>query len=397
MTGPDDELRAALRRSADAPGDPYGDRLVNADAMLARVRHGARRRRLRRTGAGAVALAAVAAGVTVVVPSLVSGPGTPVADDAPTASASASTVTAAGDTVWATVRTDCATGTCPALARSGDGGQTWDLSTDGALPAAAGHVELAATEDDGWAWTSQQVAASHDGGDTWAEVDLPGGRAVIGIAAGQSRAVAATGGVAASSLAVSPVDADQWAAVAAPIRASDRVHSVFAGGDVLGAVVTDTFLRAPRLLVDAAGAGWRQRAVACPRDGQVLADTDGQNVWTVCLGGASTLVTGSDASLSSSDTVRLPTLLGSTSLVARADGSVLVAGSEGSYVVRTGTPGYEEVDPPAGDPEAAESDSDGYTSAASGGADGADWLVTTGGRLLTSDNGGDSWTRAPIL
>ncbi len=209
--------------------------------------------------------------------------------------------------------------------------------------------------------------------------------------------VAATDGTLATTLSVSQVDTDHWATVAAPTLPTERIYSVFAGGDVLGAVVADTFRRAPRLLVDSGGAGWRQREVSCPDGGQVLADTDGQNVWTVCLGGASTLIAGSNGSLTSWQTVRVPVLGGTASLVARADGSALLAGPEGSYVVRAGTPGYEEVNPPAGDPDALESDSDGYTSAASGGVDGADWLVTTGGRLLTSDNGGDSWMRAPIL
>ncbi len=398
----EERLRSALRRSAGTPGephDPYDPGLpVDTEGMLARVRRGARRRRARRAAGSVIAVAAVVTALTVAVPSVLDGRDTTVADDTPAGpGALVQTVAAAGDGVWATVRVECDGGTCPALARSSDAGETWAVSAVRPVGSSAAfasqQVELAEGGTDGWAWNQSTLVATHDSGSTWAEVVPPGGPLVSAVAAGSYRAVALTqtGPAGRSTLSVSSVATDRWLPTATPLRRHETVTRVFAGGGVLGAVVGSRFAAPQALLVAPQSAGWVRRALPCQSNGEVFADTDGVTMWTACLNGGTTVVADSTDGIDW-DTVRLPAIVGRASMAARDDGSVLLAGPDLSYVV--GSDGsVDEIDPPAGDPDADEAVDDGYGSAASGTRD---FLVTSGGRLLGSVDDGNSWSRVTV-
>jgi len=400
----EERLRAALRHGAGSPGDPqdpYDTGPIDTAGMLDRVRRGARRRRARRTVGGVVAVGAVVAALSLAVPAVLDDGGrTPAADDGPTGDgALVQTVSAAGDSVWATVRVDCGTGTCPALARSSDSGATWTVAAihpggDASQTFTAQRVELAGTAVDGWAWNQTELVASHDAGDSWARVDLPGGDVVSGVAAGSDRAVAFTlGGLASKQvLSVSEVSDDRWAPIPAAVRPDEMVTRVFAGGDMLGAVLgSRVTARAHTLLLAPSGTGWERHPLPCRAQGEVFADTDGVTLWTACLGGGSTLLADSTDG-NAWDTVQLPAIIGRVSMAARNDGSVLLAGPEQSFVVDAAGI-VDEIDPPAGDPQAAGVTDDGYGAAASGDAD---WLASSGGRLLGSTDDGASWDRVPV-
>jgi len=399
-----EDLRDALRRGAGSPGDTHDSYAVgepiDTEGMLRRVRRGARQRRARRTVGGVVAVAALVAAVTVAVPAVLDDGSAPIAGEDSTAGMqpAAQTVSAAGDAVWVTARIDCASGTCPALARSTDSGASWTLAevqVDGAASAfAVQEVEVAGTGTDGWAWNQTRLVASHDAGDTWAEVEVPGGPLVTAVAAGTARAVALTAGGVASGhvLSVADVASDRWVPATTPLRGDEMVMRVFAGGDVLGAVVgSSRTMRADSLLTAPSGTGWERSPLPCRPGGQVLADTDGVTLWTACINGGSTVVADSTAG-AAWDTVALPAIVGRTSMTARDDGSLLLAGPDRSYVIDADG-AVDRIDPPAGDPDARQAVDDGYGSAASGTAD---WLVTTGGKLLGSDDGGTSWESARL-
>ncbi len=405
MSEHEERLRAALRHGAGSPGDPqdpYDTGPLDTASMLDRVRRGARRRRARRTVGGVVAVGAVVAALSVAVPAVLDDGGrTPAADDGPTGDgALVQTVSAAGDSVWATVRVDCETGTCPALARSSDNGDTWAVAAlqptgNAGQTFTAQRVELAGTAVDGWAWNQTTLIASHDAGESWSAGRTARGRPGL---RGRRRqrpggGLHALGDLASKQvLSVSEVSDDRWAPIPAAVRPDEMVTRVFAGGDMLGAVLgSRVTARAHTLLLDPPGAGWERHPVPCRAQGEVFADTDGETLWTACLGGGSTLLADSTDG-SAWDTVQLPAIIGRVSMAARDDGSVLLAGPDQSFVVDAEGI-VDEIDPPAGDPQAAGVTDDGYGAAASGDAD---WLVSTGGRLLGSTDDGASWARVPV-
>ena len=364
----EERLRAALRHGAGSPGDPqdpYDSGPLDTAGMLDRVRrgraaspgppHGRRRRGRRCRGGRAEPGRARRPGRRWQYPGRRRRPDR--------RRGLVQTVSAAGDSVWATVRVDCASGTCPALARSSDSGATWTVAAihpggTASQSFAAQHVELAGTAVDGWAWNQTELVATHDAGDSWARVDLPGGSPVSGVAAGSDRAVAFTlGGLATKQvLSVSEVSDDRWAPIPAAVRPDEMVTRVFAGGDMLGAVLgSRVTARAQTLLLAPPGAGWERHALPCRAQGEVFADTDGVTLWTACLGGGGTLLADSTDG-NAWDTVQLPEILGRASMAARDDGSVLLAGANQSFVVDAeGT--VDEINPPAGDPRAAASPS----------------------------------------
>ena len=405
MSEHEERLRAALRHGAGSPGDPqdpYDSGLLDTAGMLDRVRRGARRRRARRTVGGVVAVGAVVAALSLAVPAVLDDGGpTPAADDAPTGGgALVQTVSAAGDSVWVTVRVDCETGTCPALARSSDNGDTWAVAAlrpngNAGQTFTAQHVELAGTAVDGWAWNQTKLIASHDAGESWRRVELPGGNLVSGVAAGTDRAVAFTlGGLATKQvLSVSAVSDDRWAPIPAAVRPNEMVTRVFAGGDMLGAVLGSRVTARPHtLLLAPPGAGWERHALPCRAQGEVFADTDGDTLWTACLDGGKTLLADSTDG-SDWNTVQLPAIIRNRHRWPR--GTTAASCSPGSTAPSWSTPPASSTRSThsAGDRQAANVAYDGYGSAASGEAD---WLASRDGQLLGSTDDGASWARVPV-
>lgn len=371
------DLRRLVHRRAGSPGaEPW----VDADAVLGRVHRGARRRRARRTVGAGLAVLAVVATATATLPALLDGTEAPVADPALRVGA----VEVVGDTVWATTAGTCADGPCAALARSADGGETWtlnrtDQATQDALPAAAAGLSLAASGDDGWAWRDGAVVATHDGGRSWADVAVPGGE-VVGIAAGEQRAVAVTGG--GTTLSVADVGGGAFTRVDGRLEPGEQLAQPFATADTLGALVLGDRGEAAGLVVDTGAGLVRDDFPECDPSELALVDAAGGTVWTACLGAERTDVNaaGDRTSLEAG----LISIDGPPQLLARPDGSALLAGMDEGFQL-------EEVGEPVRDPAFASTlpdlvpDAEGFVDSDAGDAD---WLVTGSGTLLTDGSGG---------
>lgn len=127
------------------------------------------------------------------------------------------------DLGWALGSVPCAGGTCPAIARTTDGGRTWSAgpavpnAVAGAIP--AGPCVLCglrfADERDGWIFGSD-LWATHDGGTTWQQASiagLSGGTSTVmavEAAGGLVHAAVFDGQAAVMRIASSPVGEDAW-------------------------------------------------------------------------------------------------------------------------------------------------------------------------------------------
>ncbi len=382
-----------MRRGAGwQPDDTTPTAQVDVARLLARVRQGARRRRLRHGVAGIVGLVAVMVVVTVAVPTLVAREATPVADGAPITQARAFDVAATGDTVWVAVRGRCGGDTCRALARSSDGGASWafevtEVNADdpAALPASARRLAMAPNATDRWAWTRDAIAATHDGGHSWTAIDLPTSDPLRGVSAGAAEVIAVT----ARTVAVTQVGTDTWRQVDVPLKGTEALSASFAGADTLGAVVHAG--GTPTGLLVGSRDGFERVDLPCPwTAGAVRAGTNGDLLWVACLGADRTVLASSPDGTRWS-TAELPGIASRAVLVVRPD-DVILAGAGSSFrVVATQLS-------PDGEPAAEPPHSEPLPTGAGGFRDGASgraaWLAGNEGQLLARTSTG--WERVPI-
>jgi photosystem II stability/assembly factor-like uncharacterized protein len=121
---------------------------------------------------------------------------------------------------WVLGSMPCATGRCPAIARTIDGGKAWTSINAPETTIGQPAVDVSpkgitgirfADLRDGWAF-GPELWATHDGGKTWKRLDILSGGAIVALASsrGTVHAVAYDGGVGNYRIASAPVGGDAW-------------------------------------------------------------------------------------------------------------------------------------------------------------------------------------------
>jgi len=350
---------------------------VSADALLHDVRRGVVRRRARgATGAVVVVTAAIVAASVGVQHGRSAQP--PLPAHSPSASSRATAdaagtgrvtdLVAAGSSVYR-LTSDLGCTACSSVWRRTDSG--WEHLHD-----FGGHLYslvMSADRQDGFAW-GRTLWATHDGGHTWAQVsDGPGGRTIFGrgLAVGTHDVWALRRGAGTSSLWRSALGSDTWQRVVDAPRLREIVSvSPVVSGDRVAFQVAGESGSGNALVVGRPGS-WRE--VAIPFGSEVEVRTDGTTFW---------------ASNPEPQGVRLSRLSGHTWQDlgrVRAQGwwpldgeRVLLQRATAAIFTDRGTE-PTDLRPGAGITALSRTD------------DGTYWLMTTGGRVLTSTNGAH-WT-----
>lgn len=399
-----DRLREAIRRGVSSGADL---RDVDGGAFIDRVHRGARRRRARRAGGMAAAAAVTAGAVAVAVPVLIdanTAGETPVATggadrDAPrTDPLAVYDVHVPGDgSVWALASRDCGRARlCPVVARSSDSGQHWVATEpktsdgDDVLPEVR-HLAVSDTGDD-VVVGGAGVATSHDSGETWRRVGPADGHQVRGVASGATDSVAVFDQPGPTALSTSPVDTDEWSTADVPVASDEQLSTPFAGGDVTGAVVVSGGVpQAVGLVVHHTESAWSRLDRPCTAR-TPLVSTDGSTIWYLCYSPAgSVLATSSDIS----DDLDEPTwtrteLPGAhnAGIGAWDDGIAVVSTDQQVFRVDAGGGVTELTGPGSG----LDLPPDDYTFRSID--DG--WLASFRGRLLSSTDGGRTWSPVTV-
>ena len=188
----------------------------------------------------------------------------------------------------------CSSGTCPAVLRTRDAGQTWvgipaPTVTVGTDTGQASQIRFADPAD-GWVDGHGVLYATHNGGATWQALASPGSGTIESLQAGGGYAYALVisgnaANPAPASVYRTPVGSDSW--------------SVMSGSSVSGAVSGTLVVQsgsawevvqpagAKAVLKVLAGSQWIGRALPCQGpSGQALAAVDSTHMAVVCANGA---------------------------------------------------------------------------------------------------------------
>lgn len=403
-----DELEERLRRGLQhhsASGD--------AERILADVHHGARVRRQRRT-------ALVAAGVLAVLTAtgVLTGPGTqdgsgpdlaaspssspapePTAktttDDAPPSSLRLTGTTGIDATpdgsVWWVSAGTCSGTPCALLLKDlpdGPGKKVhvfqWDAGDRPDLPP----IDSVTVSDDGrdvWVW-GPQLWSSHDGGKTWVQADLPGRRSEVPLQLTTADGRVFVWQPALAHVWSAQVGSDDWADFSVPTQVT-RVEDITSLGDqlVLSTYIAD---RRKLVLMDSSGAHWREVDAPCQGEVPPISST-GSVLVAVCPGNGS-FGDGPAVIVESPDGETWTPFAGVqhssyVDAVVPVDGdTVLVVTGEGGLLVTAD--GQEPVDLTLG--------RDGSVIAGEFVTSQRGYLlVASPSRLLTTDDGGRTWTQ----
>jgi hypothetical protein len=164
---------------------------------------------------------------TPLVPATSQSPTTvPASREVPAGFAPQSVTFVSAEEGWVAGAVPCSSGSCLALARTSDAGQSWQSAvappvkvTTGVYPGGDVVVRFA-NADDGWIYSRQPVAlwSTHDGGATWHQAGVPGltaGATIMGMEAGAGRVQVAIIPASGTTihLATSPVASDSWAVI----------------------------------------------------------------------------------------------------------------------------------------------------------------------------------------
>ncbi|MQA02051.1 MAG: hypothetical protein GEV07_04785 [Streptosporangiales bacterium] len=247
-------------------------RLEPEPDALDRVHSGAARRsRRRRATAGTLSAVSVVAVAVVGVSSVLQTGGEPVADDASPESAgspqalksatsepgnqrrtgepdrtvpvpagfrSASITALSPSMFWALGSAKCDDGRCTTVARTTDGGRTFDaLPSAPTAPVAAGDGSARTVRDlrfasamDGFAFGGA-LWSTHDGGASWSPQRLPGN--VVRLEAARSTVWALVRAGGAHELYRSPADRDSWQRVRLPVQLDDSAADLAVQADTV--------------------------------------------------------------------------------------------------------------------------------------------------------------------
>jgi photosystem II stability/assembly factor-like uncharacterized protein len=378
MTDLDTRIREALHADPGA---------LSADALLDDVRRGVRRRRVRRTTGLVVAAAVVAAAIggTALQRHHSPTPTTPPPRAGLVVGTVALSVTPAGEAFTVSANHGC-TAPCSTIWKQDSAGSRTRLVTLMAKDAQYFEgpvIGIAMSPDgrDGWAW-GEHLYATHDGGRTWTTVSSgPGAHPPTGefdLIAGPDTAWAITRTADGARLWRTPVDQDAWVPAHLP-PGLDPTMTFLAAALPRSrvAILTGTMCTQGNYAV---GDGSTWKHVTVPRF-RVPPQFGGKTFPTFpCgpAGGARDVSNGADNSFA------LATVVVGTTPPTRSDpvGQVEQLWVHGNRAILVTPTGVSPVDLHLG--------ADSRILAAAHAGDQA-WIVTSGHRLFSSDDGGRHW------
>ncbi len=317
----------------------------------------------------ALALAAALSGCGGSTAKVASLPGTTVATTAPspvstaaTTTAPARTAVAAGfvpqsftavseDDYWVLGTEPCDRGTCTAIARTTDGGGSFDAIAAPALGSAGGAggepTLRFADRSDGFAFVTGAGGAfyaTHDGGSSWQRLQV-GSLVAFATGGGDAYAVTArcsTAGCGGFRFERSPISRDAWTSVPLPFAPDGSVLDLSAHGAsvwLLGTPAGDGTTQHDLLARSTdGGRSFTVGAGPCyPGLGGGLAPSSAAVVWAVCPTGMLASVLRSTDGGATFASVHTPTELANSTLLAQASDTtaLLVPGGAGSSPLLT--------------------------------------------------------------
>ena len=320
-------------------------------------------------------------------------------------------VTAVGrGAFWVLGTGRCPQGTCNVIAHTTDAGETFSFRTgpDPGEPAstpgptelvgtvAAVDLRYAVTGDDAWGF-GDEVWATHDAGRTWAPVTFPVPVEVTSIQA-WGDTVWAFGTTTADGSPVvlsSPVAEDRWATSDLGLAGTDRLAAPVVADGVVGVIVIHADGQQEYVRSRDAGSTWE--AVAAPSGCETPLSSSAVEaaVWLHCSSaGGAVLALSSDAGDTWSQQSLPAPGAALTTMTGIDTEHALVTDATTLSIVTLGGAGAGAVQQVPGPYTAADdvwSEASGYTYA--GFTDPATgYLITSGGELARSEDGGVHWT-----
>jgi photosystem II stability/assembly factor-like uncharacterized protein len=302
----------------------------------------------------------------------------------------------------------CPQGACKVIAHTTDEGATFSFRTGPdpgeptrtpgpaglAEPPGAIDLRYAVTGDDAWGF-GEEVWATHDAGRTWAPVAFPVPVAVSSIQAWNDRVwafgTATTDG--APVVLSSPVAEDQWSEAHVGLASTDRLAAPGVADGVVGAMVTHADGLQEYVRSRDGGSTWE--AVPAPSGCETPLSSSGVEgaVWLHCSSAAgAVLAVTTDGGDTWSEQSLPPPSSGLTTMTGIDSEHALVTDATTLSIVAVASDGgaVQQVPGPYTASDDVWADASGYTYA--GFTDpSTGYLITSGGALARSEDGGHHW------